>query len=68
MFQKFYRVGKEETRSAKGTGLGLYIVKYIIEHHGGKISVYNNKPKGCVFELIFPDGVGRKVSDTRYEI
>ena len=27
VFEKFYRMGNEETRSSKGTGLGLYIVK-----------------------------------------
>ncbi len=52
VFQKFYRVGKEETRTTKGTGLGLYIVKYIVEHHNGKISVRNNTPKGSIFEII----------------
>ncbi len=53
IFEKFYRIGNEETRSTKGTGLGLYIVKYIVEHHDGKISVKNNSPKGSVFEIVF---------------
>lgn len=53
VFEKFYRIGKEETRSTKGTGLGLYIVKYIAEHHNGKISVHDNSPKGSIFEIIF---------------
>ncbi len=53
VFEKFYRVGKEETRSTKGTGLGLFIVKYIAEHHNGKIIVQNNSPKGSVFEITF---------------
>ncbi len=53
IFEKFYRIGNEETRSTKGTGLGLYIVKYIVEHHNGKISVKNNSPKGSIFEIIF---------------
>ena len=53
VFEKFYRVGKEETRRTKGTGLGLFIVKYIAEHHNGKISVHDNSPKGSVFEITF---------------
>jgi two-component system phosphate regulon sensor histidine kinase PhoR len=53
VFGKFYRVGNEETRSAKGTGLGLYIVKYIVEHHNGKISIKDNSPKGSIFEIVF---------------
>lgn len=53
IFQKFYRIGNEETRKTKGTGLGLYIVKYLIEKHGGTISVKNNFPKGSAFEVVF---------------
>ncbi len=54
VFRKFYRVGNEETRSAKGTGLGLYIVKQIVEQHEGKISVIDNKPQGSVFRVEMP--------------
>jgi K+-sensing histidine kinase KdpD len=53
IFQKFYRIGNEETRSTKGTGLGLYIVNYLVVEHGGTISVKNNSPKGSVFEVVF---------------
>ena len=52
IFKKFYRVGSEETRKTKGTGLGLYIVKYLVEKHGGKILVKNNSPRGSIFEVI----------------
>ncbi len=55
IFQKFYRIGNEETRNTKGTGLGLFIVKKVIESHGGKISVENNKPKGSTFKITFND-------------
>ena len=51
VFEKFYRIGNEETRSAKGTGLGLYIVKNLCSLHNIKISVTDNKPKGTVFRL-----------------
>jgi signal transduction histidine kinase len=51
VFEKFYRVGNEETRSAKGTGLGLYIVKDLCTLHGIKIRLSDNKPKGSVFTL-----------------
>ncbi len=53
IFQKFYRVGNEETRKTKGTGLGLYIVNYLAAQHNGTISVKNNSPKGSIFEVIF---------------
>ncbi len=53
IFRKFYRIGNEETRKTKGTGLGLYIVSYLVKQHDGIISVKNNSPKGSVFEVIF---------------
>lgn len=53
IFEKFFRVGSEETRKTKGTGLGLYIVKHIAEQHNGTIEVKNNNPKGTVFEVSF---------------
>jgi two-component system, OmpR family, phosphate regulon sensor histidine kinase PhoR len=51
IFKKFYRAGNEETRNTKGTGLGLYIVKYLVEQHGGKINIRNNTPSGSIFEV-----------------
>ncbi len=56
IFQKFYRVGNEETRNSKGTGLGLYIVNYIVKQHGGNVIVKNNKPKGSIFEVTIQRG------------
>ncbi len=57
IFNQFYRSGNEEIRRTKGTGLGLFIVKYLIEKHGGSISVINNKPKGSVFVAQFLESV-----------
>lgn len=51
IFEKFYRVGNEETRNTKGTGLGLYIVEKIVVAHNGTIEVQDNKPKGSVFKI-----------------
>ena len=51
IFEKFYRIGNEETRKAKGTGLGLYIVERIIHAHHGKIELTDNKPNGSVFKI-----------------
>jgi signal transduction histidine kinase len=53
IFEKFYRAGNEDTRKTKGTGLGLYIVKHIVELHNGSIIVKNNIPKGSIFEVTF---------------
>ncbi len=53
IFQKFYRIGNEDTRKTKGTGLGLFIVNYLVQQHNGLVSVKNNTPKGSVFEVVF---------------
>lgn len=39
IFEKFYRIKNDANHSIKGTGLGLYLVKYFVELHGGVISV-----------------------------
>ncbi len=49
VFEKFYRMGNEETRHSTGTGLGLYIVNQVLKAHGGSIRVADNLPKGTVF-------------------
>ena len=53
IFKKFYRIGSEETRKTKGTGLGLFIVDFLVKQHNGIISVRNNVPKGTIFEVEF---------------
>lgn len=53
IFKKFYRVGDEETRETKGTGLGLYIVKEILKFHNAKIEIKPNVPKGTQFIITF---------------
>jgi K+-sensing histidine kinase KdpD len=51
IFEKFYRVGNEKTRSRPGSGLGLYLVKQILQLHGSKIEVLANNPKGSTFVI-----------------
>lgn len=53
VFDKFYRVGNENTRVAKGTGLGLFLCKKIAADHRALISVNNNTPTGAKFEVSF---------------
>ena len=54
VFDRFYRVGNEDTRKTKGTGLGLYIVDQIVKAHQGTISVRDNQPKGTIFTIQLP--------------
>ncbi len=53
VFEKFYRIGNEDTRKSKGTGLGLYIVKNLTERHNGTIQIRDNQPSGSIFEIEF---------------
>jgi two-component system sensor histidine kinase CiaH len=53
VFEKFYRVGNEQTRTTKGTGLGLYIVKRIAQYHDGDITITDNTPHGSIFTVTF---------------
>jgi len=54
IFTKFYRIGNEETRSAKGSGLGLFIVSEFARLNGGSIQYKENLPKGAAFEVTLP--------------
>ena len=54
IFDKFYRIGDENTRKTKGTGLGLFIVKHLLKLHNANIVVKDNNPQGSIFEIIFP--------------
>jgi K+-sensing histidine kinase KdpD len=54
IFRKFYRIGNENSRKTKGTGLGLYLTSKIIQQFKGAILVRNNSPRGSVFEITAP--------------
>ena len=56
VFQKFYRIGSEQTRTAQGTGLGLYLCKKIARDHNADIEVIDNTPTGCIFTVTFRAG------------
>ena len=51
IFKKFVRLENEETRSQKGTGLGLFIAAEFTTLIGGKIQFLENQPKGAIFEI-----------------
>jgi signal transduction histidine kinase len=54
IFSKFYRIGNEETRTQKGSGLGLFIAQEFLRLHGGSIQYQQNTPKGSIFKLNLP--------------
>lgn len=51
IFEKFMRSGNEETRTKKGTGLGLYISKEFVLLNKGTITYKDNSPLGAIFEV-----------------
>ena len=53
VFEKFYRVGAETTRTTKGSGLGLYLCKRIAEFHNATIQLTTNTPTGSIFTVTF---------------
>jgi two-component system, OmpR family, sensor histidine kinase CiaH len=53
IFQKFYRIGNEQTRKTQGTGLGLYLCKKIAAYHQADIFVTDNQPHGSIFTVQF---------------
>lgn len=73
VFDKFFRVENALTAHTKGHGLGLSIVRYLVEHNGGQISLISQYHKGSIFTLHFPivevsnelsEAVGGKSSKT----
>jgi signal transduction histidine kinase len=57
VFGRFYRVGSESTRTTKGTGLGLFIVKQAVSFHNGTIQLTDNQPRGSRFIIHLPTPV-----------
>ncbi len=54
IFDRFYRVKTEKTRYITGTGLGLPIVKGLVDSLGGRISVESTPDKGSAFKVLLP--------------
>ncbi len=54
LFQRFYRVKNEKTRFIHGTGLGLALVKSILESHQGRIKVESRPGEGSTFFVFLP--------------
>lgn len=54
VFERFYRVDKARARKSGGSGLGLSIVRNMVERNGGKISVESVVGEGSLFTLSFP--------------
>jgi len=56
IFEKFFQGRNARDLSARGTGLGLTLVKHIAEAHGGKVLVESQVGQGSKFTLVLPIG------------
>lgn len=54
IFEKFYRVRRKETAHVKGSGLGLALVRSIVEWHGGRVWVESQLGQGSIFYIAIP--------------
>ncbi|MCA9229002.1 MAG: HAMP domain-containing histidine kinase, partial [Planctomycetales bacterium] len=54
VFERFYQVDRRVARSAAGCGLGLSIVKYLVEAHGGEVRVESEPGVGSTFSISLP--------------
>ena len=53
IFEKFYRTDKSRNKNSGGTGLGMSIMKKIIDIHNGKINIESTENKGTIVEILF---------------
>jgi signal transduction histidine kinase len=54
IFDKFYRVGDPLVHNTKGSGLGLSLVRHIVQAHGGQVTVDSTPGRGSIFTISLP--------------
>ena len=55
VFERFYRIDPARSRNTGGSGLGLSIVKHVVQNHGGDVRVWSQPGSGSTFTLRLPE-------------
>ena len=64
IFEKFYRAESSLVHTTKGSGLGLALVRHIVEAHGGEVELSSAPDEGSTFTIVLPlRGAVRKVDE-----
>jgi signal transduction histidine kinase len=62
VFEKFYRASNPLVHNTKGSGLGLSLVRHIVQAHSGQVSVESAPGRGSKFTIVLPLDAGRKAA------
>ncbi|PRY64083.1 two-component system sensor histidine kinase SenX3 [Glaciihabitans tibetensis] len=62
VFERFFRIDPARSRNTGGSGLGLSIVKHVVQNHGGDIRVWSQPGKGSTFTIRLPEAANASTS------